>query len=78
MDINLGQKKIYYNVDVQKDKLYSNLKNSFINLCTYCTSKKVGILKIESTQNSKHGIKAGHHIQVVHKRFRTVTVAIKI
>lgn len=34
MDINLGQKKIYYNIDVQKDKLYSNLKDSFINLCT--------------------------------------------
>lgn len=34
MDIYLGQKKIYYNIDVQKDKLYSNLKDSFINLGT--------------------------------------------
>lgn len=34
MDIHLGQKKIYYNIDVQKDKLYSNLKDSFINLGT--------------------------------------------
>lgn len=68
MDVNLGQKKIYYNIDVQKDKLYSNLKDSFINLCKDVPLKRSVFWRLKAHdigRTAKHGIEAGHHIQVV-------------